>query len=99
MTECMAHLLVTQMLAEVTLQRIDPNALDRLGVELLRVELAAALSVSEILPVGGFVAGAGEARLLDEGFPQYGAIGVAGVPLLGRASGDQGEHAKRGFYS
>ncbi len=44
--------------------------------------------------LAGSVAGAGEARLLDEGFQQHGAIGVAGAPVLGQASTGQGEHTR-----
>ncbi len=60
-----------------------------------RIEFAATLRIAEILPVGGFVAlrpgeaGAGKARLLDEGFPQYVAIGIAGVSINCQAPADQ----------
>src|ERR1022692_477356 len=85
---------VAEMRTEVAHERINPDALDWFCVAMERIELAASLCVSKILPVGGFVAGAGEARLLDKGFQQDGAIGVAGVPVLGQASTDQGEHAR-----
>ena len=75
-------------------ERIDPDALDGFVVSVQGIELAAALGVAEILPVGRSVAGAGEARLLDEGLQQHGAIGVAGVPVLDQASTDQGEHTR-----
>ncbi len=61
-------------------ERIDPDALDGFVVAVQGIELAAALGVAEILPVGRSVAGTGEARFLDEGFQQHGAIGVAGPP-------------------
>ena len=75
-------------------QRINPDAFDGLCVAMQGVELAASLRVTEVLPVGGLVASAGEARLLDEGFEQDRTIRVASVPVLGQASADQGEDAR-----
>ena len=56
---------------EVARERIDPDAFDRLGVAMQNVELTATLRISEVLPIGGLVAGADEARLLYEGFEQH----------------------------
>ena len=81
-------------LLEVARERINPDAFDGLCVAMQGVELAAALRVAEMLPVGGLVAGAGKARLLDEGFEQHRPIGVAGMPVIGQASADQGEDAR-----
>jgi hypothetical protein len=58
------------------------------------VELTAAVRIPEVLLVGGTVAGAGKARLLDEGFEQHQPIGVAGLPVIGQSSADQGEDAR-----
>ena len=85
---------VAELPLEVARQRIDPDALDGLCVAMERVELTASLGIPEILPVGRFVASAGEARLLDEGFEQDRAIGVAGVPVFGQALRCQGENAR-----
>ncbi len=81
-------------LAKVFFEWLDPDALDGFIVAVPDIKLAAALRVAEILPVGRLVAGAGEARLLDEGFQQHGVIGVAGAPVLGQASTGQGEHTR-----
>jgi hypothetical protein len=78
----MADLFGAEMLAEVPRERINPDAFDGLCVAMQCVEFTAALRVAEILPVGGFVASACEARLFDEGFQQYRAIDVARVPVL-----------------
>ena len=79
---------------EVARERVDPDAFDGLGVAMQGVELAATLRIAEVLPVGGLVAGAGKARLLDEGFEQDRPIGIAGLPVIGQASADQGEDAR-----
>ena len=47
----------------------------------MSVELAAALSLAEVDPVGGTVAGALEARGFAEGLEQDGAEAVAAVPV------------------
>ena len=78
-------------MAEVAGERVDPDAFDGLVVAMERVEFAAALGVPEILPVGGLVAGAGKARLLDEGLEQHGTIGIAGVPIIRQTPADQGK--------
>ena len=93
MKGCTAGLSVAEMRTEVAHERIDPDAFDRLCVAMQGVELAASLRVAEVLPVGGFVASAGKARLFDEGFEQDWAIRVASMPVLGQASADQGEDA------
>jgi len=47
-----------------------------------------------MLPVGSPVAGAGKARLLDEGFEQDRPISVAGLPVIGQSAAHQGEDAR-----
>src|SRR5271165_1455650 len=83
-----------ELLLEVTRERIDPDAFDRLSVAMQGVELAPALSIAEVLPVGGLVASTSEAWFLDEGFEQDRPIGVACLPLIGQASAHQGEDAR-----
>src|ERR1022692_2320212 len=83
-----------ELLLEVTRERIDPDAFDRLSVAMQGVELAPALSIAEVLPVGGLVASTSEARFLDEGFEQDRPIGVACLPVIGQASAHQGEDAR-----
>src|SRR3990170_202298 len=94
MNICMLDLFVTKMPTKVAHERVDPDAFDRLCVAMERIEFAAALRVAEILPISGFVASAGEARLLDEGFEQHWAVGVACVPIISQASADQSEDAR-----
>src|ERR1019366_5649482 len=94
MKGCTAGLSVAEMRTEVAHERINPDALDGLCVAMEGIELAASLGITQVLPVGGFVASAGEARLFDEGFEQDGAIRVASVPVFGQASADQAEGAR-----
>src|SRR5258708_10122342 len=96
---CMANLTVAKMRTEIARQRINPDALDGLRVEMEGVKLAASLRVTEILPVGGFVAGAYEAWFLNEGFQQNRTICIAGAPVLGQASADQAEHARSEIFA
>src|SRR6266850_1111709 len=83
----------------VACKGINPDALDGLGIAMEGVELATALRVTEVLPVGGFVAGSGEAGFLNEGFQQDWTIRVAGMPVLDQASADQGEHARSEIFA
>ena len=94
MAEAKVFLPVAELPLEVACERIDPDAFDGLSVAMERVEFAATLRIAEVSPVGGLVAGAGEARLLDEGFEQNRSIGVAGLPVIGQTPADQGEDAR-----
>src|SRR6266849_592855 len=58
---------VAELSVEVAHERIDPDAFDGLSVAMQGVEFATALGIAKVLPVGSLVAGAGKARLLDEG--------------------------------
>jgi hypothetical protein len=88
------ELFAAELSLEVARKRIDPDAFDRLSVAVQDVELATALGIAEMLPVGGFVAGAGKARFLDEGFEHDWPIGVAGLPVGGQPATHQGEDAR-----
>ena len=57
----------------------------------MSVELAAALSLAEVDPVGGTVAGALEARGFAEGLEQDGAEAVAAVPVKRELALDGGK--------
>src|ERR1035437_3279179 len=81
---------------EVARERIDPDALDGLSVAMQGIELATALRIAQVSPVGSLVAGARKARLFDEGFEQDRPIGVAGVPVIGQSLNGQGEDAASG---
>src|SRR5487761_2417695 len=94
MTDAKRILSVAELPLIVACERIDPDALDGLRVAMQNVELAATLGIAEVLPVGGLVAGAGKAWLLDEGFEQDGPIGVAGLPVIGQSAAHQGEDTR-----
>ena len=94
MTDAKAILSVAKIPLEVVHERVDPDAFDGLSVAMQGVEFAAALRIPEMSPVGGLVAGAGKARLLDEGFEQDRPIGVAGMPVGGQSHSGQGEDAR-----
>src|SRR5450759_399424 len=94
MNDRVATLCVAEMSAEVADERIDPDALDGLAVAMQSIELAASLGVAKILPVGGLVTGACEARFLDEGFQQDRTVRITGMPVVRQALADQGERAR-----
>jgi hypothetical protein len=77
MTDAEVNLSVAVLPLEVARERIDPDAFDRLSVAMQGIELATALGVAEVLPVGSLVAGADEARFLDEGFEQHRLLAAA----------------------
>ena len=82
---------LAELTAEVAGQRVDPDAFDGLVAAMEGVELAASLGVPEVLPVCGFVAMAGEAWLLDEGFHQDRTVRVPRVPVIGQAAGGESQ--------
>src|SRR5665213_107426 len=92
--DSVADLPVTELPLEVASEGIDPDALDGLSVAMQDIELAPALGIAEVSPVGSLITGAGKARLLDEGFEQDGPIGVAGLPVIGQPAAHQGEDAR-----
>ena len=79
---------------EVARERINPNAFDGLGIAMQDIKLAATLGISEVLPVGGLVTGAGKALLLDEGFEQDRPIGVADLPVFREPAADRWIHGR-----
>jgi hypothetical protein len=92
-------LTVAELPLEVAHERIDPDAFDGLSVAMQGIELAAALRIAEVSPVGGLVAGAGKTRFLDEGFEQDGPIGVASLPVIGQSAAHQGENARGQIFA
>ena len=94
MRDRMAELFTAQMATEVEQERINPDALDGFAVTMECIELAATLGIAETFPVGGFVAGAGDARFFDEGFKQHGAISVTCMPVISQTASDQGEDTR-----
>ena len=81
------------MVTEVWDEWIDPDAFNRLVTMMLGIELAAALCVTEVLPVGCFVAGTCKSRLFDKGFQENRTVSVAGLPVVGQAATDKAENA------
>src|SRR5437879_2447240 len=69
--EVIGDLPVAKVLAEITSEGIDPDGFDRFATPVQRVELATSLGVTEVEPIGCFVAGADKARLLDEGLQKH----------------------------
>lgn len=59
--------------AESAVQWVEIDVLDGLVVEMVTVELATALGLADVDPVGGTVGGAGEAITVDERFEENGA--------------------------
>ena len=54
------------MVAEAAMERVEVDVLDGLVAEVMAVEFAATLGLTDAGPVGGAEAGPGEARALDE---------------------------------
>jgi hypothetical protein len=51
------------------------------------VEFSASLGATDVGPVGGAVAGAGESAGFDEGLGEDGGVAVAGLPVGGQRVG------------
>ena len=67
--------------AEVSLDRIEPDVLFGQSALVVNVEFAAALGFTDVGPVGGTVAGTGEAIRLDKGLQEQRAVPVARQPV------------------
>src|SRR5208337_4653727 len=91
MNDGVSSLFVAEMSAEVADEWINPDALDGLGFAMQSIKLATSLGIPEILPVGGLVTGAREARLLDECFKENRTVRVSRLPVMRQAFADQGE--------
>ena len=68
--------------AEVSCERMEPDVLLGQSSAGVDIELAAALGLADVEPVGGTVAGAEETIALDEGLQQQWAVAVAGLPVV-----------------
>ena len=75
----------------VRAERFDEDVLDRLGVFVASIQLAAALGLAQMDPVGGAVAGPGEAGCFAEGLQQHGSDAVALLPVLGQLAFEAGQ--------
>jgi hypothetical protein len=82
------------MAMEVLDERVYPDTFDRFAMTMEGVELAAALSVAEVLPVRSFVAMTREAGFFDKGFQQNRAVRVTVVPVIGQAARGQRENSR-----
>ena len=58
------------------------------------VELAAALGMADVYPVGSAIAGAMEAGLFDEGFEEDRLIGISSLPVERQTFGDGSKDAR-----
>jgi hypothetical protein len=85
--------------SEVRNKRVDPDTFDGFAFQMQGIELAAALRIAEILPVGRFVTGTSEARFLDKGLEQDRSIGVTDIPVMSQAPRGEGEDARSEVFA
>src|SRR3972149_1574741 len=71
---------------------VEVDVLDRHAEGAVAGLAAAALGRAHRNPVGGAVAGAGEAIALDEGLEEMDRMAVASLPIGGQPSGDAPSH-------
>ena len=79
----------------VRAEGFDEDVFDGLVVLVTSVQLAAALRLAQMDPVGGAIAGALEARRFAERFQQNGTLAVALLPVVGELSLQAGEQVGR----
>ena len=70
---------------------LEQDVFDGQGGAVVDIELAAALGLADMDPVGGSVAGALEASRVTEGLQEHGTLPVAVVPVQRQTPGRQGE--------
>ena len=80
------------MATEVRCERVEPDVLLGQPAQLVAIEFAAALSLAYVGPVGGAIAGTGEAVGLHEGLQQQRSIAVTSLPVVGQPAADARQH-------
>ena len=78
--------------AEVAPERVEPDVFPGQRVGTMDVEFAATLGLSDVGPVGGAVAGTGEAVGLHEGLQQERSVAVASLPVVGQPAAAASQH-------
>ena len=78
--------------AEVAPERVEPDVFPGQRVGTMHVEFAAALGLTDVGPVGGAVAGTGEAVGLHEGLQEQRSVAVASLPVVGQPAAAAGQH-------
>ena len=78
--------------AEVAPERVEPDVFPGQRVGTMHVEFAAALGLTDVGPVGGAVAGTGEAVGLHEGLQQERSVAVASLPVVRQAAAAASQH-------
>ena len=78
--------------AEVAPERVEPDVFPGQRVGTMHVEFAAALGLTDVGPVGGAVAGTGEAVGLHEGLQQERSVAVASLPVVGQPAAAVCQH-------
>ena len=73
------------------MEGLEQDAFDGQGGAVAEVELAAALGLADMDPVGGSTANAAETSRVTEGLQERGLPPVAVVPVLGKTPGRQNE--------
>jgi len=79
---------------EVFVERVEVGIFYGCGVLVLAIQFASTLGLPYVNPVGGAVAGAGEALRFDESLKKRGLVLVAGAPIVGESFGDNGEYLR-----
>ena len=72
---------------------LERNVLEGQGGAMSDIELAAALGLADMDPVGGPIAGAEETSRVTRGLQEHRLPPVAAVRVLGQKPGRQGEQA------
>ena len=75
----------------VRAERFDEDVFYRLGVLVVSIQLAAALGLAQMDPVGGAVADPGEAGCFAEGLQQHAPDAVALLPVVGQLALEAGQ--------
>ena len=73
--------LSAEYIAEVRMQRIEPDLFQGTGLAVLFLQFAAALSLADANPVGRLVGGAFKARAFDEAFQEDRPVAIAPGPI------------------
>ncbi len=80
-----------RQLLKASMQRTQPDVLDGDGALCRWAELAAALGSSDVESVGGLVAGAREAVLMDEGLRRHRTSGAVWLPVVRELASGHGQ--------
>ena len=78
---------------EVFIEGMEEDLFDGCLMEVFLVEFSASFGMSDMDPIGCAIASTTEAVFFDKGFEEERPVGIAVLPIFGKALGQSGQDA------